>query len=465
MDKPPETGSCNISLSKWVDTLPRFLRQPAITANADELLGHPLPHPLSQAIPESQVVSRSRGSISRASTSRASTSRASTSRASTRRASTSRASTNSRVSNTRASARKTSTAKKTFKCKECGKLCRDAWTLQDHMPKHFDEQPFVCNDCGGGFRRLKDLKSHTKNTCPSKKSQVDAALSSHRIRKTPSERQFVITTPGSYERYIQNKIEEDLESESGNEATILHESMPMPFDFLSGSRYEPPYTPPQPTMSELDGVPDAADLNPDVLRVLYDPKFTQAYGILAESKPINRHPEDIHSPHSTIVGTLSTRPNSMCKTGSGLPFTMLAPSSSSETGSPKDVGVPPLDDGTESESPLPSSLNTDTPRTSQRSSLPKLKCDQGLQGYDQSCSSADYQSPLLNPPYSAFSQSSTAMTNDTRGLGNADGTMGFSMAEDNRNGMVAAELEWQVIVQQVERDFDFQSEHFFLSSE
>ncbi|KAF8423756.1 hypothetical protein BGX38DRAFT_548558 [Terfezia claveryi] len=448
MDKPLETGSCKIILSEWVDTLPGFPRQPAITTNADEPLGHPLPHPPSQANPQSQVIRRSRAYISRASTSRASTSRAST---------------NSRASNTRASARKTSKAKKIYGCKVCGKKCKDAWTLQDHMPKHSTEQPFVCNDCGGRFKRPKDLKSHTENTCPST-SQVDAALSSHRIRKTPSERQFVITTPGSYEQHLQNRIEEDLESESGNEATILHE--PMPFDpFLSGSRYEPPYTPPQPTMPELDGVPHATHFDPDVLRVLYDPKFTQTYHELSKSEPINRQPEDFHNPQSTIVGTLSTRPNSRCETGSGLQFTLLAPSSSSETGSPNDVGVPPLDDGTESESPLPSSLNTDTPKTSRRLSLRNSKRDLGLQRYDQSSSSADYHCPPLNPPDSTISQSSTAMANDTRELGDADGTMGFYMTEDNRNGVVAAELEWQAIFQQVLRDFDLQSELFLPSSE
>lgn len=357
MDKPA-TGAMCIP-SQWISTIPQFPRQ----QTADQPLGHPPPQGQAilpnQDIPPNQVIGRSR------------------------------------ASNTRISARGVSKAKKTFKCKECGRVCKDAWTLQDHMPKHSDEQRFVCNDCGGRFKRSKDLKSHTKNTCPST-SQADAALTCHQTRNTRSEpgaTQFVIVTPESYERRSHNRGEADLEPESGDAVVIPIEPLLFSESFLSNPRYEGSYTL---TMSELDGVEQGSSVDPDVMKVLYDPEFTRTYHELSKREPINHQLEDTHTPHNNIIGTISTGPNSRHNTGSGFQFT-TTPSS---TGSPN---VPLLDDGTESESPPPSSLNTNIPKYFRRLSLRNSKSVQGFQAYDQYLS-GDFLSPPLNPFHSPISQ-------------------------------------------------------------
>lgn len=349
MDKPPATGAMCIP-SQWISTIPLFPRQ----QTADQPLGQPSPQ--GQAIPLNQDILPNH---------------------------------RSRASNTRTSAKGVSKAKQNLKCKECGRVCKDLWTLQDHMPKHSDKKPFGCNDCGGRFKRSKDLKSHTKKshtktTCPST-SQADAALPSHRTRNTRSEpagTNFVILTPESYKRSFPKKSETDLESEPGNAAMILHE--PLLFSDLSNPKYEGSYTL---TMSELDDV-EQGGTDPDVIKVLFDPEFTRTYHELSEREPISRQPEVIYTPHNNIVGTVSTGLNSRHQ------FAIPTPSSSGDTSSPN---VPPLDDGAESESISPSSLNTNTP------SLRNSKSVQGLQAYDK-FPSADRLSPLLNPSHSSIGQ-------------------------------------------------------------
>ena len=429
MDKPPPPGSYKFVPSQWIKSLPLFPRQPAIaTLNEGQPLGHPSP--------QGQVISRPRASNGGASTSRAST--------------------HSRASNTRAAARKASAAKKTFECKECGKKCKDQWTLNDHMPKHSDEQKFACDDCGGRFKRKKDLNSHTNKTCPST-SQADAALPSQQRRNTRSEpggAPFVIMTPELYKKGTQSRIEADLESESVNKAMILSGGGPLPFDSfvsLSDPRYEPSCTPQQ-TLSELEDVLDGR-VGPDVMRVLSDPKITRTIHELSEREPINHQNEVTHTPYSTIVGTLSMGPNSRCEAGSDFQFAMPSPSSSGGVGSANDVGVPPLDNSTESESLPPSSLNTSIPHTSRRLSLRNSTSVQGLQVYDQSSSADCLSSPLSLD--SASSQGYTTMTNDTRNLGNTDGGIGLFMAEDNRNDTVAVEDEWNRILSRVEDEWGF----------
>ncbi|KAF8416824.1 hypothetical protein EV426DRAFT_395351 [Tirmania nivea] len=409
MDKPLATGAnpSSIKVDKWISYIPAFPRQPTTTTfNNDQLPGHPLPQ--GQATPLSQVISRPK----------------------------------TRPSNTKVSTKGAFKAKKSFTCLQCGKKNKDQWTLSDHMLKHSTKQEHMCKFCGTKCKRRKDLLKHALKTCPVT-SQADAAPPHRGTRNTqrsePGETQFDIVTPSLYQQRFQNfnRSEADLESESGNEAMVFdperHTPLPWdPFLFLDSSFALD--TLPQPTMPELDNVPQGGNVDLDVIRALSDPVIAE----LAEGEPISRQTETIHIPHST--STLSTCPNPRRETGSAFQFPMPTPSFSSGTGRPNDVGVPPLDDGTESESPPPSSLNTSIPHLSPRLSLQDSKIVQRLQANDK-FSSADH----INQKY-------TAMMNESCHLDSADGETNLCMAEDIKNG---TEIElWRDILPLVGDEYD-----------
>lgn len=283
MNQPPAAGAMFPDTSVWLSDVPHFPRQSPVNApSRDQPLGHPSPQ--GQAIAPTQDISSSQiiGGL-RASTIVTSTSRTSTSRTST-----------SRTSNTRASARGVPKART---CTVCKKTFRDVWTLRDHMPTHSLEQPFECNDCGRCFKRRKDLKTHTKKSCPSN-SQASATPSSYPTQNTQEsevrELQYIIETPELYKQGIQNGSKADLESELDER----HKPWLFP-------TYEQPDDPPQPIIHELDGVPQGSDVSPDVTKVLFSPEFLRTYNELSHSAGVGGNSTVVRD-NSTEAGDNST---------------------------------------------------------------------------------------------------------------------------------------------------------------
>lgn len=51
-----------------------------------------------------------------------------------------------------------------FKCDLCPKAFTAKDVLNNHRKSHFDERPFVCEQCGRGFKNVALLRMHTKYT-------------------------------------------------------------------------------------------------------------------------------------------------------------------------------------------------------------------------------------------------------------------------------------------------------------
>jgi len=335
----------------WAPYTPGYPAQPLV---------HPSPQtqaiPTAAELPPGQATSRSRPSTSRASTSRASAGR----------------------------------AKKALICPSCRTKCRDSWTLKDHMLNHSELRPHKCNVCEKSFKRPRDLKGHENKHTTSSTSQLDASSERGRVK-------FHIQTPRSYPRCIPSRSEGEVESEFGNGINTMtlddETHKPLLFDpFLFDSRYQQSNALPQRTMDELDNVPQGGDVGPEVRKILerFDHDFT-AYGCSPVNGSINRQPG---AQHDTGVRAFSTGLNPRYGAGDRLPPAIPAPSSSEGTGSLEEIEVPPLDNGTDSESPPSSSLNTSESQPSQLLSQRNENTAQQPQVDDQS-SSTDRRSPLL----------------------------------------------------------------------